>query len=266
MGFIKGSSERGIAALAIIGVIILIGAVGGAGYYVTTKERDPETNTTRLNKEEQKQVEAECKKEIDDKDFCKFASNFNGGGEYKITMTTTAGSEVGVFTAEIDGANSSTVVSSGNEEVSKYILLDNNSYVYDKEKAIWYKNSSTAPNPNSLSDGINEVFDFEKEKPEAERIVYEANGKEKCGNQNCFKYKIVDPKQPELQQLVFFDDEDYKLRRFTTSNDGASTDATFEYVDINIVIPSPVEDAPQSVNGDMPTEAEIQEMMNAMQR
>lgn len=263
MKVFKRKSTQGFALIGIIAIIVAVVGVAGAAYYVMNRDKDGETS--QLTNQEQKQVEAECKKEIDDKDFCKFASNWSFGGEYKITMSTSGGSEVGSFVSEVDGENSSTVVTSADGEESRFIYLEGASYVYDPSNSVWMKYPAAAESVESLAEDFSDNFDFDNtDVPEAERQTYESQGKEACGNLTCFKYQIKDPANPAFESFIWFDDDEYKMRRFMTSENGATTDATIEYVGVTISEPSPVQEYSQPEG--VPSEAELQEMLNSLQQ
>ena len=121
MSYIKSKSEQGFALIGIVVAVILIAAAGGAGYFVITKNND-KTSDSSVSKADAKVAEAECKKQIDDKDFCKFVSNWKLDGEYKIIVKTTGGDSSGLFTTESDEkGNTSTVMTSDSGEETKFI-------------------------------------------------------------------------------------------------------------------------------------------------
>ncbi len=238
---ITSKYEKGFAAVGIIAVVLIIAAVGGASYFVLNKNKDTSTEST-ITKAESKAVEAECKKEIDDKDFCKFASNWDLSGEYRMTSTSTGG-EAGKFVSEVDDKkNSYTVITSGTGEEMKTIYLDGASYNYDSANQTWIKYpAAETTEPAEATEDFSEELDFDdSDLPEAEKPTYKPLGKEACGNDTCFKYQIIDPTTPSLEQYLWFDDKDYQMRRYVTIEDGVTTEMTIEKLDVNISEPSPV--------------------------
>lgn len=255
----KKSNQEGIAVLVIVLVIAAIAVVSAAGYFVYSRNNDSDNGTsTQLTSSEKKAVEAECRKSIDDKDFCKFASNIDFGGEYRMTLTSSDGSMV----TEIDGDNSSTVMTSGDGSESKFIYLNGATYTYDNDEGVWLKYTNDLATDFTVD--LDEEFNFDDETvPETERETYESKGKEACGNLTCFKYQIVDPTSPDTEQYVWFDDDEYKLRRFQIIESGQTSEGTIEYVEITISEPSPVREFTQPEG--VPSEEELQEYLNSLQ-
>jgi outer membrane lipoprotein-sorting protein len=261
----KSNSTQGFALVAVLAVIFILIAVGGAGYYVMTKNKDTASNgNSILSNEEQDLIEKECKQQIDDDDFCRFASNWSFGGEYKIIVKTSGGDGSGTFTSEVNGDNSSTVMVSDNGEESRFIYLNGTSYVYDSESEVWIKYPSVDESIGNLTDEYVNEFDFdESDVPEEDRTEYKSLGKEACGDRNCFKYQIIDPASPNSEQYVWFDDKDYAMRKFVSIDDGVTTEMTIEYQSVVINEPSPVEEF--SLPEGTPTEAELQELIDSYQ-
>lgn len=263
MIFDKSKSEKGFALIGVIVLVVLIAVAGGAGYFVMTKNKD-KTSNTAISKADLKVAEAECKKQIDDKDFCKFVSSWKLDGEYKITVKTSGGSEApSLFVTESDSkGNTSTVMTSDSGEETKFIALDGSTYTYDKDNSVWIKYSKSS-DTTQITDNIDSELNFDDSSlPESERSTYVPLGKEACGNKTCFKYQIKDPASPNMEQFVWFNDKNYELYKFMTTEDGSTSEMTIEYVNVEIKEPSPVKEytTPEGT----PTEAELQEMLQAI--
>lgn len=264
MRFSNKNKAEGFAATGIVLILVVVLVAGIAGYTVISRNNDdPSSGNSALSKDEQSKVEAECKKEIDDKDFCKFVSTWTLDSEYKLTVKTTGGNDSGSFVSETDGeGNSSTVFSSDSGEQSKFISLNGATYIYDSSTESWIKYPATesVESTEAVAD-VTEEFDFDdSDLPEAEQSTYKALGKEDCGSKKCFKYQIIDPATPNMEQFVWFDDDNYELYKFQSIEDGVTTEMTVEQVDVKITEPSPVTEFDAS--GGM-TEQQMQELMDS---
>lgn len=240
--------------LVIVLIVVVLGAVGFAGYKVYDSNKSKDTasssnSTASVDKETQELMNSECMKQYNDKDFCKFASNWSEMSKtYKAQYTNKdADGTVSTMSIEIDGENSSTVGSENGKEAYAYITLNKINYMKDYDANVWYKlpqgdTSATQDMDVNPTEDLN--FDETTEAAEDKSTV-KALGKEACGNQTCFKYQIIDPADTETtENLVWFDDKDYKLVRMQiVSKDGSSSDATFSYGEkVEIKEPSPVQE------------------------
>ncbi len=257
--------DRGIAHAAAIGLIaIVVAVVGFAGWRVMDKNKDDKsgTNSSAVSSAEMREIEKACNQEIDDKDFCKFASNFTFESSYKSTITTTGEDGTSVTEMETDGkGNSSMITKQDGKETGAFITLDNVSYYKDQASNSWFKmagSDTETPDTEEFTDDIKvDTTDFKDDKS-----AYKKVGKEKCGNLNCFKYQITDKESPNIEQFIWFDDKDYQLRRWNTKEGANTTDMTIEYTSVNIKAPSPVKDFSAQSSADM--DAAIRAAQEAM--
>lgn len=239
-----------LSPVVLVLIVAVIAVAGFAGYRVMQSSKDKDSSssaTPTISKAESKALNTECLKEFDDKDFCKFASNWTGLESYNAVFASKDAEGVSsTMNIKMDGKNSSTVMLENGKEVSAYITLDGTSYMKDSAENVWYKLPATQA-PESTDTNPTEALDFDlKEGEEKDTATYKKIGKEPCGNLTCFKYQIIDPADTEtLESFVWFDDKDYKLARWTTkSKDGSTSDSTFTYGKVSITAPSPVKDYP----------------------
>jgi hypothetical protein len=69
---------------------------------------------------------------------------------------------------------------------------------------------------------------------------YTKVGKEPCGNMTCFHYSYKDPNDATNNAEFFFDDEEYKIRKITSSStEGGSMEMLITYGNAKV---SPPED------------------------
>lgn len=238
---LQNDDERGIAHIAIIAlVVVVVGAVGFAGWRVTQKDKDGSASNS-TSKEIAKEVAAECKKEIDDKDLCKFFTSWGNTKKFAITSTDTSEGTTTKSIMKIDGEN--TYMKLEGEMAYEVITMGNTTYT--KSGDVWWK--QTAKTPDTDTPAVNsEDFKFEepsKDTPEAQQTKYEKQGKEACGSLTCFKYKVVDPTNTDTTEYIWFDDKDYLSRKTRTEDkDGSVSEQIYEYNDISVSEPSPVKE------------------------
>jgi outer membrane lipoprotein-sorting protein len=250
------NNQNGIAHLMLILVVIVIAGVGGAGYYVWNKQKD--SSGSAAQSAAQKVAEAECKKEIDDKDFCKFVSNVNFDEDYKATISTVSPEGTSVMSMESSKDDMKVVTTVNGAEVSAFITIGNASYMKNIADNTWTKYvSETTATTDEIADDV--TLDIDEEIL-ADNTKYEKVGKEACGSLNCFKYKITDTEDATSEQFVWFDDKDYKLRRYTFKNAEGSSDMVYSYESVNITEPSPIVEAPDYENM---SEEELQAALEA---
>ena len=260
------NDSRGIAHVAAIGLIaVVVAVVGFAGWRVMEKNRDGENTISNsgVSRAEMKEIEKECNKELNDKDFCKFASNVNFDTAYKATITTSGANGTSVMEMETDGkGNSSTVTREGGKETGGFITLDGVNYFKESDSGTWYRMAGAETEGTPDSEDITDDVKLNTEDFKADKATYKKIGKEKCGNLTCFKYQITEKDSPNLEQFVWFDDKDYQLRRWSTKEGAETSDMVMTYGSVNIKTPSPVKDYSTQNSSDM--EAAIQAAQEAM--
>lgn len=220
-------------ALIVVGVVVLAG-VGFAAYRVTSKDKQSSSDTSQT-------ANVPC--ESDDKDLCKFFSSWKASTKYRLVSTAPDGKK---STFEIDGNKNriSMAVEAGTYEV---ITIDKTTYT--KAGSTWYKQTA-----KSSGEDLTQDYKIDLEEPKDEgtdtkdQTTYKKIGKEACGNLTCFKYEVVNPATPDVKQYIWFDDNEYQLRRTRTENKEGATEMTFEYSGITVSEPSPVKElAPNQV-------------------
>lgn len=259
-------SQAGFAHMAIIIVIVLVASVGGAGYYVFTKNKDKKSDSTSsiVASADTKAVSDACNKALNDKDFCKFASNFKALTNYKAVITGTGADSNSSIVLEVENNdNSRMVISQNGKETSSFVTIGKDSYYKDLSDGKWVKStdtSTTTKSESNIHDSI-KVEDFSA--AETAKTEYKKIGKEPCGKLTCFKYQIIEKDTPNVEQFVWFDTKDYLMRRFTTKDNGETSDMSFTYEKVKITAPSPVKTTTDtSVNG-MPSQEQIDAAMKA---
>jgi outer membrane lipoprotein-sorting protein len=210
-------NQGGIAHMMLFLVVLVIAGVGAAGYYVYNNQKDTTKNAT--SSAEQKVAEAECKRTIEDKDLCKMASNSDFDKEnYVMTITGTQDGQQFTWSIQNDGENSHS-----NMLGFESITYDGNTYMKDDSGAwVKYPKSESTEEDDSFTDSL----DFSDE----EASWYTKIGKEPCGDKTCFHYSYKDPNDATNNAEFWFDDEDYKIRKITsTSAEGGSMEMLITY-------------------------------------
>ncbi len=252
-------NQRGITTVLIVVIALVI--AGGAGFFVWNSQKDKDSSNTNQAISDRATEEA-CNKVVDDKDFCKFASNWAGLTNYTTTITNTTAEGTSVLTVETESTGKNRVVTTQDgKEVAAYITIGTSSYVKDLSDGGWVKYTSDAPNADvsDVKDEINVNFS------EEDKIEYKNVGKEKCGDLDCFKYQIIDPDTPIMEQFVWFDTKDYLLRRFTSKEGANLTDMSIRYGNVTITEPSPIKGTPAPTSIDPELQRQIEEAIQASQ-
>jgi hypothetical protein len=221
-------SQDGIAHLMLILVIVVIAGVGGAGYYVWSQSKDKESSSTNQSAS-QKEVEAECKRTIDDKDLCKMASNADfDKGNYVITITGSGDGQEFTWAIQNDGENSQ-----ANFLGMETISYNGDTFIKDASGS-WVKYPKSEDTEDT-TESYTEDLEFSDE----EASNFTKVGKEACGDLTCFHYSYKDPEDAENNAEFWFDDDDYKIRKVTsTSPEGGNLVMVITYGNAKVSAPA----------------------------
>ncbi len=225
--------ERGLGhVLLILLIVVVVGVVGFVGWKVYSKKSGDIADTIAS-----KQAAAECNKEMDDKDLCKFLSSWEQSKQYRIVSTTKADGETSKSTFEIDGDKSYMKL----EGAASYEVITIDKTTYTKAGSTWYK-QTTKTQETDVTDDYKVDFDEPSKDESKDSTTYKSQGKEACGDLQCFKYEVVDPNDKSTTQYIWFDDKDYKLRKTVVEDKDSSVESVFEYDNVSISEPSPVKE------------------------
>jgi uncharacterized protein (UPF0333 family) len=254
--------QRGLAHIAMVVLVVaVLAAVGGVGYYVMNKQKKTDTKTNASTAAASKAVNEECMKALNDSDFCKFASNWNGLESYKAVITGSGAEGNSVMTIEVENSKRSkfTMTVNGAETMAS-VTIDNTSYIKDLTDGKWAKyTSTTQDNDTDVKDDISINFKDDPATPEKEdATTYAKIGKEACGKLTCFKYKVTDPSTPADEQFVWFDDKDYLLRQWSNKSEGVTSLMAISYEKVSISVPSPVKESSTPTQSSVPADVQSQ--------
>ncbi len=261
------SDMRGIAHLAVILVVVVLVVVGAVGYRVIkgAKTKNSTNGTVANTVVANAETEKECKKFYNDDDLCKFVSRWNVGASYKASFVSNQGGTITLTNIEQDDKNNSYVVTKqGDTELAASIMLNGDLYLKNQGETEWTKYPKNPETENNKPPTEEIKFDVKEEesKPEEKRTVYKKIGKEKCGNATCFKYQVIDPEAPKLENFLWFGDKDYQLRKMSSKDaEGNTTSIEWEFINVNIKAPSPVKEAPAA-----PSQSDIQQYIDQSQQ
>lgn len=261
------TDQRGIAHLALVALlVVVVGVVGFVALRVVNKDKS--INNKAADTVARIAASKECMNEFNDQDLCKFLNSWNTNQKFKLESSTAAEGKTSKTVMTVDGDKSYMKIDG--EFAMEVITIGDTTYT--KAGDTWWK--QTAKKPEATESPVSkDDFKFEEPKEgsqEKDLTKYEKVGKEACGNLNCFKYKVVDPKNTETTEHIWFDDKDYLIRKtLSESKDGTKSESLFSYDNISVTPPSPVKELganqyiipgqtePQTMPT-QPTEAEIQ--------
>ena len=225
--------QRGFAMIIVIVVVVVV-LLGGVGYVAWNnfgKQKVAEVAGSVASES----ANQECQKK-NDKDLCKFLSNWKVSEKYRITSVN--GGDKSVI--EIDG-NKNHMVTSG-QAAYDVITIDKTTYT-KAGSGVWYKQTIKTPEQDVAKDTKVEFKEPADDKAAPEdKTTYKSLGKEACGSLQCFKYEIVDPANAKSKEFIWFDDKEYKLRKTTTESPDGNSEQTFEYDNVSVNVPSPVKE------------------------
>ncbi len=189
-----------------------------------------------------------CSEFVPDEILCRFAASNQSKGSANsiVTTTTTNGEKTEVTTIEIESPDRMKSVSlDGLQEIEAYIILDAVTYVKDLDENIWamYTDSEFTPSEDSVnydftSANAQDVIEF--------RDRYTYKGTESCDDRTCHKYEIIDTTQPDTTTSMWFDTEEFLLRKYATISSEFTSQTQFRYQDVKISAPSPTREVTES--------------------
>lgn len=197
--------------------------------------------------EAKKPTEQRCLQYINDDPLCKFIATSETEGFTNVISTTTTTSENSLIINTLRSESPDkihSITTNGDIVLSEYILYDANGYVKDTSDDQWvsFVEQDFTPSPAYIiydltADNTEDVIQF--------RDKYTYIGKEPCNGLTCYKYRIDDSEDPELTTYLWFDDQDYLMRRHQIS-DGTNTDnIQYSYEEVKIEVPTTLKQVSQ---------------------
>lgn len=268
------SDQRGVGHLGLILAVVVVLAIGGVGYFVYNKNKDG--GLTADQKALQDAIKnAKC--DYDDKDLCKFFTSYKVQKYYTINTTSESDGEKSTMLLKTEGDGKSYMKLDGSTAY-EVITIGDSTYTKATD-GTWWKQTVKNETAADLQNEAKIDFAEPETAEEAAKTTYKKIGKEACGKLTCFKYQEIDPSDTTTTTFLWFDDEDYQLRRTTSEGNGNKSDSIYSYDKVSITEPSPVKELgpnqylmpgasePTTLPsaGDGPTPEEIEQLMQQYQ-
>lgn len=232
--------QRGVA-MALVIVLVIVG-VAGVGGFIWWRVMDAQQSNNSANSETV--ASANC--EYDDQDLCRFMTSYKLGVDYKVESTMTTDGATQKITTEStgDGQNMHTTMTVQGRPYET-IVIGNTTYTKDNSDGKWWKQTDSSQPPASTSEqSIPDFTDPNGVNEEGAKVEYKKVGTETCDNRTCFKYQVIDPSFADQTQYLWFDNQDYQLRRMTTVLGGNNSDFVFSYDNVSVQAPTDTKDLP----------------------
>ncbi|HYH74932.1 MAG TPA: hypothetical protein VD735_03145 [Candidatus Saccharimonadales bacterium] len=262
--------SRGIGHIAIIVIIAVVAFVGFSGWWVVNNQKDDKSAANTALQDKLKN--ATC--DYDDKDVCKFITSWKASDQYTATAKLASDGGTTTVTIKTTGDKSHTIMTG--DTPYEAIVIDDATYIR-ATSGTWWKQ---AVDSNGDTVGPVDNFDgkLEIEEPNKDTTTYTKVGKESCDNRTCFKYQVTtDVDGGTYKQYVWFDDQDYRLRRVQTlEGDTVTHNTTISYEKVSIKAPAnakqlapnqyllPGHSEPTTIS-DEPSDVTLDEYMQALQ-
>ncbi len=249
-------SQRGAGHIVLVLVVVLLAALGAAGWYIWQKRSGNPAPLATVGLQTVK-----C--EYDDKDLCKFLNNFRGLDAFSVASTSGSGAQATEYHMVINGDDSQTIMKTGGKETMNSITIKDTTYTKDYSDNKWWKETATKEDSKLKDDLVFDDSSNDQAGQPAEPVQktqYKAMGKEACGKLNCFKYEVIEPGDDSGgKQYIWFDDKQYRMRKTQTVTSEGSYNSEYSYDKVKVSVPSPVkEGTPGSTGGaGGPSQAEI---------
>lgn len=250
--------ERGIGHFLLAFLIVaVIAAVGIVGYRVMHKDKTPQEKALSAK---QASDQANCMKVYHDKTLCKFAVNYADLANLAYTATDNSVDSEGQtsqITVKSDGKGNTSVSSKTGNQTYDAITIGNTIYV-NSNNGGWIKYTSDAPDVTDPTDTLKTDFSSPNT-PAAQQIKYKNLGKEKCGQDSCVKYQVMDPKNAGTNYIWVNTSSNRLVRWYSKGADGTN-DMAVAYGTVTLTAPAGATDASAAAA------AEAQAQMQAAQQ
>lgn len=236
------ADQRGIGQLGLILGIVVVLIAGVVGWWVwqNNSKKDKASNVSQVTEEAIKN--AKCN--YDDEDLCKFYTGWKAQPSYNVTSTTTQAN--GTKTTSLIKTEGSNKFYMKLEGATSYEIIQIDDVMYTKTAdGTWWKQTLAKSDldkyKNQPSTDLQEPSDSTNTTA-TDKSTYKKIGKEKCGSNTCFKYQVIDPDDTKTTSYIWFDDNNYQLRRMQSSNNQYTWDSTYDYTNVSITAPAPTKD------------------------
>lgn len=234
-------NQQGVAPIVIIAVVAVVVLIGGGYFFLSKSGKVPSASslTENIPGAQSLTLNPNCK--YNDPDLCKFINNWREVKNFsaKTVMTGKDGKMESLY--EMSGDDRTHMAMTlGGQPSMETIYIGETTYTKDFSDNKWWKQTHKKV---ELEETVGDDFKFDDTEAE-DKTEYKKEGKEACGNLQCFKYQMVDPSSTDGKQWIWFDDREYRMRKMRIEdNEGNITESEFSYTSVNISEPSPVKEA-----------------------
>lgn len=256
--------QKGNTGIIILIVLVVVIAAGIGGYFVLGKSSTvPGLSIPGIKPA----LNPNC--ELKDPELCKFMNNWQNQKDYSVTTTSNMGGQTIESIFEISGQDKSHIVSKMNgKENLNTITIGNTTYTLDYTDNKWAKYTYTPDKQqNTPEQNVKDQVTLDTKNTQPDKTVYKFIDKEACGDKTCFKYEIVDAATTDTKQFIYFDDQDYLMRKMRIEDkaNGVS-ESVYTYTGVNISVPSPVKDGNATPAAGDINNPDVQNMMKQYQQ
>ena len=228
------TDQRGIGHVLAILVLVVIVGLAGVGWLVIQKNKNKATTNTAAPALAEAVKNAKCG--YDDKDLCKFFTSWKAQKYYTLTSINESDGQKSTTVMKADGKKYSMKVTGG----TPYETITIDDALYTKAAdGTWWKQIIPKADADKYTDAGTKLEEPTAAQATADTTAYKKLGKEKCGSFTCFKYQVIDPTDTGLTSYMWFDDDQYQLRRMQNTSASVTYDATYSYGKVSVSAPSP---------------------------
>ncbi len=229
--------------IGAVAALLLLG--GGAAVMMSQKGGGQDGIKNTLGVSVAKLFNAECR--YNDPELCKFMNNWAMPSEYSMRSTMSSKSTPKMeFESHVDGEDSHTIMREAGKVTNETITLGGVDYIKDLSDNIWWKIAKEKVPETPMDEAVETDFNFTEKMAEVEdKTTYVRLGKEACGTSTCYKYEIIDPENKMTKEYIWFDDEDYLMRKMRSEEQGGGmmiSEFETTYGNVSIATPSPVKE------------------------
>lgn len=229
--------QRGISR---VGLVIVIAVLLIAGLLIWQRVR---TNNNKDNQAatatQQAARDARC--DYTDTDLCKFFAVRRAVKDYSLRSTSETNGQRSNIHVRYDGNDKFHMKVTG-ANPTETISIDNTLYTKGTDNT-WVKQTVSNAEARKTTESIDPQLPEAVKDADATKVSYKASGTEKCGEQTCLKYQVINPATASTTTYIWFDNQDYQLRRLQSTATGGRFDTTYSYEAITIAAPTPTRDA-----------------------
>jgi hypothetical protein len=227
----------------IIGAVAVLLFVGGGVAMISQKGGDVMQNT--LGGSVAKLFNGECR--YNDPELCKFMNNWAMPSEYEMRSTITSKSGPTIeFVSQVDGDDTYTMMKDAGKVTHESMTVGDVDYIKDLVDNVWWKIIKEEAPKTPMDETVKIDYDFTEKMAEVEdKTTYVRLGTEACGSSTCYKYEIIDPENKGTKEFIWFDDEDYLMRKMRSEEQGGEmtvSEIETTYGNVTISAPSPVKE------------------------